>query len=245
MLVIVLPAFNEEDGIARLLGSIRQTMTVSRLDYRVLVVNDGSRDGTGSVARGAGAEMAVEVVDHEENRGLAAALATGLKVALGRAADDDVVVTMDADNSHPPDLIPSMMARLCRGVDVVIASRFVSGAQVVGVPPLRRLLSRGASVMLRCVFPTRGVKDFTSGYRAYRAGVLRDSVRRYGDRLVSEAGFSVMLDVLLKLRRQGVAFAEVPLVLRYDLKRGPSKMRVARTVVETLRLIARRRLGAW
>jgi dolichol-phosphate mannosyltransferase len=93
------------------------------------------------------------------------------------------------------------------------------------------------------VFPIHGVRDYTCGFRAYRCRLLREAFRRYGDDFVDRRGFECMVDILLKLHRLGATFAEVPLTLRYDRKGGASKMRVARTVADTLRLMLRRRLG--
>ncbi|MGH7785657.1 MAG: glycosyltransferase, partial [Candidatus Binatia bacterium] len=169
--------------------------------------------------------------------GLGAALRDGLGAALARAAADDVVVTMDADDTHAPDLIPAMLAQLDAGADVVIASRFVRGASVLGVPAGRRALSRAASWLLRLRRPTRGVRDYTCGYRAYRVSLLRAATAQYGDQLIAEAGFQCMLALLLRLRAMRARFAEVPLVLHYDRKRGVSKMDVARTVRDSLRLL--------
>jgi len=87
------------------------------------------------------------------------------------------------------------------------------------------------------------VRDFTSGYRAYRAGVVRQAFETYGGEFVAESGFSCMVDILLKLRRLGAIITEVPLVLRYDMKYGVSKMLVIRTIRDTLALLASRRLG--
>jgi dolichol-phosphate mannosyltransferase len=95
-------------------------------------------------------------------------------------------------------------------------------------------------MFFRLLFPTPGVKDFTCGYRAYRASALQHAADQYGDKLFEFEGFQCMVDLLLKLRASGARFAEVPMILRYDLKRGASKMRVARTVARTLELAARR-----
>ena len=115
--------------------------------------------------------------------------------------------------------------------------------QLRGVPWHRNALSLGASVLFRALFPTRGVRDYTSGYRAYRGQVLRDAFARYGDAFVDQEGFQCMVDILLKLREMDVIFNEVPLILRYDNKEGASKMNVWRTTRNTLGLLARRRLG--
>jgi dolichol-phosphate mannosyltransferase len=136
-----------------------------------------------------------------------------------------------------------MVRRIREGNDVVIASRFQPGAQVRGVPFYRRVLSRSSSLVFRMAFPTPGVRDFTSGYRAYRAGVVKQAFDTYGGEFVAESGFSCMVDILLKLRRIGAIMGEVPLVLRYDMKYGVSKMMVVRTVIDSLQLLVSRRLG--
>ena len=126
----------------------------------------------------------------------------------------------------------------------MIASRFQPGAEVVGVPASRKLYSDRASAgCSRSLFPIRGVRDYTCGYRAYRADALRQATDKYGDELITETGFSCMADVLLKLRRLPLTMSEVPLELRYDRRGAGSKMRVLRTIRQTLLLIFRRRLG--
>ena len=243
MILIVLPAYNEAAGLPPLLNEIRQCMTESRLDYKVVVVDDGSSDGTWDAIVRHAREMPVVPVRHEVNRGLAEALRSGLQVALAEAAPTDVIVTMDADNTHAPGLVMRMLGLIREGHDVVIGSRYVPGARVVGVPFHRRLLSYNASLLMRAVFPIEGVRDYTCGFRAYRASILQKAFARYSEQLISQKGFSCMVDILLKLRTLDPIMTEVPLVLRYDLKHGMSKMRAARTIVDTLVLMARNLRG--
>jgi dolichol-phosphate mannosyltransferase len=210
----------------------------------VIVVDDGSSDGTAEAARGQGPEgLRVRVVSHEGNRGLNEAMRTGLLAALEEARGDDIVVTMDADDTHAPGLISRMTMLIEEGNDVVVASRYAPGGRVLGVPRGRRLLSHGASTLFRLVYPVEGVRDYTCGYRAYRAGLLRQAFARWGRDFVSESGFSCMVDILLKLDRLGAVITEAPLVLRYDRKPGKSKMDVRRTVLQTLKLLGRHRFG--
>jgi dolichol-phosphate mannosyltransferase len=243
MVIITLPAYNEEESLPLLLERVVESMEEGDTEYRVIVVNDGSTDGTAAVTDELKGRMPLERIDHDANRGLGEAVRTGLLHALGLADDRDIIVTMDSDNTHTPGLIPGMVRGIREGNDVVIASRFRPGAHIMGVPLYRRALSRAGSWCFRIVFPTRNVRDFTSGYRAYRAGMLRRAFELYGRQFVTESGFSCMVDILLKLRSTGAIMTELPLVLRYDYKYGVSKMLVLRTVFDTLKLLVARRLG--
>lgn len=241
--VVMLPAYNEEAALGPLLDRIGLALTESGLDYHIIVVDDGSSDNTARVASQATFRLPLTLVEHPQNRGLAAALRTGFEAATARARENDVIVTMDADNTHPPGLMLRMLGQIQEGCDVVIASRFQQGAQVLGVPLDRVMLSVAARWMFKVVFPIRSVRDYTCGYRAYRASVLQSAIQDYGDDFVSEQGFSCMVDVLLKLRKRGLVMGEVPMILRYDQKGGASKMRVFRTVRQTLSLMLKRRIG--
>jgi dolichol-phosphate mannosyltransferase len=243
MVIITLPAYNEAEALPALLLRVKEAMEEAGFDYRVIVVNDGSSDGTGAAVDALRGELPVERIDHEQNRGLGEAVRTGLLHALKQADDRDVIVTMDSDNTHTPGLIAGMVYGIREGNDVMIASRFRPGARIMGVPLYRRVLSVLASWSFRIAFPTPNVRDFTSGYRAYRAGLLRQAFETYGDSFVSQTGFSCMVDILLKLRKLGAIASERPLVLRYDFKYGISKMHVLRTMLDTASLLVRRRLG--
>lgn len=244
---VTLPAFNEAEAIGPLLTSLHERISAAGLRHEIAVVDDGSSDATAEIVSRASFSMPVRLVQHEQNQGLAAALRTGLIDAVRHAEPGDIVVTMDSDNTHPAGLIPRMLSLVDEGHDVVIASRFQPGSRVIGVPIDRVLLSVAARWVFKVVLPIRGVRDYTCGFRAYRVAPLAAAIDLYGDRFVSEKGFSCMVDVLLKLRGirldgKRLVMGEAPMVLRYDQKGGASKMRVLRTVGQTLSLVARRRL---
>ncbi|WP_235033507.1 glycosyltransferase [Rubripirellula obstinata] len=240
---MALPAYNEEEALPELLERIGEAFADSNLPYEVIVVDDGSKDDTAKIVSQMSFQMPIHLVQHEVNQGLGVTLRDGLREAVDRAGERDIIVTMDADNTHPPGLINRMVTLVHEGCDVVIASRFQPGARVVGVPIERHFLSVGARALFTLLFPTRGVRDYTSGYRAYKASVIRQGFAEHGDDFVGETGFSCMADVLLKLRKQGVLFGEAPLRLRYDQKGGASKMQVFKTMWLTLKLLGRHRVG--
>ena len=226
-ITVVLPAYNEEQDLPPLLERIGSALAAAQCTYRILIVDDGSRDRTVELVLAAQRRLPITLVKHPRNMGLGAAIRTGLSEA---AKDDGVVITMDADNSQDPALIPTMVNRIEEGYDVVIASRFQQGGQEVGVAPHRVVLSHGAGHVMRLAVRYPGVRDYSCGYRAYTAGILRALQKAYGQDFVHENGFACMFELLVKLKKIGARASEVPLVLRYDLKTGPSKMRVGRTL---------------
>jgi dolichol-phosphate mannosyltransferase len=240
---IVLPAFNEELRIGKLLDRIDKVMFDDFLDYSVIVVDDGSTDRTAEIIKQYIGKIPVIYQEHKINVGLGGTIRDGLHTAMSMATEHDIIVTMDSDDTHTPGLILRMVHMIREGYDVIIASRYQHEARVVGVPLVRRLLSSVASLILRCLFPIRGVKDYTCGYRAYRAVVLQHAHKHYGARLFDQDGFQCMVDILLKLRPMHLIFGEVPFVLRYDCKEGGTKMKIGATIKKTLVLILKRRLG--
>jgi len=241
---IVLPAYNEERSLEPLLARIEDAMADTQLPFQVVVVDDGSTDGTVEVALDAAQRIPLRVEQHAVNEGLGAAIRDGLLRSCELADPRDVLITLDADNTHTPELILRMVRAVREGHDVVIASRFRPGSRIRGVSVMRRVFSLGASLLLRLLFPIQGVRDYTSGYRAYRAEVIQTSVKESGPEFFDQDGFQVMVDILLKLRRnRDLVFGEVPLILRYDMKDGSSKMDVGQTLKSTLSLVARRRIG--
>lgn len=239
MFYILLPAYNEERDIRQLLQRIQDAMrSFNYPNYTVFVVNDGSTDDTLRAVLECQQCMPIELLDHGVNKGLGQAMLTGLVRAREAMADDDILITMDADNTHDPCLIHQMVTRISAGADLVIASRYEQGGEEVGLSKARSLLSRGASHLLKIFFPIPGAKDFTCGYRAYRGSLVKRAFQVYGGHLVEERGFTCMAEILIKMGALRARVAEVPLVLRYDLKSGQSKMKVVRTILRYFVLIS-------
>jgi dolichol-phosphate mannosyltransferase len=240
---VVLPAYNEEQALPQLLARIGTTFQALANDYEIVIVDDGSSDNTQSIARDFSLQLPIHLVVHPVNAGLGATIRDGLLAAARLANSNDIIVALDCDNTHPPELIPRMIGLVNEGHDLVIASRFQRGSRTLGVPWNRVVLSYGARFLFRVMFPVKGVRDYTCGFRAYRASVVKEAFDEFGDRFVSESGFSSMVDILLKLRSKQLLICEVPLLLRYDQKGNESKMKVLRTIFRTFALMGRRRLG--
>lgn len=237
--ILTLPAYNEADNLRQLVEHAHEVFERGNLDGCVIIVNDGSSDATGDVAEKLAGEFSVRVITHPENRGLGRAILTGLRAAVEQMrSPDDMIVCMDADNTHSPEYIPLMGEKVWgEGYDIVIASRYQPGSKEVGVPPFRLLLSRGARFVFQAILRLPGVRDYTCGYRAYRAGLIRAALEIHGEKLIQREGFACTDELLVRLSKQTNRITEIPFILRYDQKRSRSKLPLFKTIWETLKLL--------
>jgi dolichol-phosphate mannosyltransferase len=238
--LIGIPAYNEEAGIVNVLQSIKRYKMVSRYNVQVLVVDDGSSDRTAEIVQDyAERHTYISLLKHPENKGLGEAIKTILDYAINKLEDEDVLVTMDADNTHNPFLIESMVEKLSNSdLDLVVASRFTDGGCEIGLGALRKLYSRGAMLFFKIFFPIKGLNDYSSGFRAYKIATLKKALAKWGQ-LVTTNGFDCMAEIAAKFSQMGIKAAEVPLVLNYDQKEGESKMQVGKTIKGYFSLLAK------
>ena len=235
----VVPAFDERANVPFLLHSIAGLARFLRRDVSVLLVDDGSSDGTAEAAEATAApldEIRLRVIRHPVNQGPGAAFRTGIRAALETAGDDDVIVTIEADNTSDVMIVPKMLDRAERGADLVLATVYGAG-RIVGAPLVRRVLSSGANSLVKLRFGLFGLSTYSSFFRLHRASLLRRAAGAYGTELITEPGFVCMVEMLVKLRRVGARVDEVPMLLDARVRRGASKMRVLRTVRTYLRIL--------
>jgi len=236
MNVFVVPAYNEEGNLPRLISDLE-----SRPDLwsggRVLIVDDGSHDDTAAVAERYDGPLPLEVIRMGVNQGPGRAFDRGFRRALECVPDDGMIVTLEADTTSDLDALAGMLSRAHQGADVVLASHH-AGGQLVNVGAHRRFLSRAASYAVQ---RTAGMRASTvsSFFRVYRASVLRDAYERHGDDLIREGGFACKAEILIKLDRMGARVAEVPVALDWSRREGASKLRVLPTVGGYARLMMR------
>ena len=237
-IMIVLPLYNEVAVLANLLDDIAYVMTRYKFyDYEVIAVDDGSTDYSADILKDKEKAMPLKILRHDMNLGFGITLRDGLAECAKSCKNRDIIISLDGDFTHKPSLIPKMVRRLQQGYDVIIASRYQNKSRVVGVPAIRRFLSLIASCLFRLLFPISGVRDYTCNYRAYRGKLIINAFNKYNQRFVDERGFQATADILFKLRKMGLKFSEVPLILRYDHKKGKSKMNLIGTVWNTFILV--------
>ncbi|RMF96076.1 MAG: glycosyltransferase family 2 protein [Candidatus Schekmanbacteria bacterium] len=241
MIWIILPSYNEEEALPILLEKIKETSKGFEDDYKVVVVDDGSSDNTQAILENFKKKIPLEIIRHTKNLGLGKALFNGIKKVVVEASNGDVVITLDADNTHPPTLFKEMITKLREeNNQIVIASRYEKGGEEVGLSLFRKILSRSASIIIKAGFDVGNAKDCTCGFRAYDAGILKKGLEIYGDKLIEESSFVCMAELLVKLSHIGAKVSEVPLILRYDLKKGSSKMKYIYTIWRYFNLVIRK-----
>ena len=213
--LVLVPTYDEAENIR---GAVRRVLAaVPQAD--VLVLDDASPDGTGRIADDIAAADARVGVEHRRGKeGLGAAYVAGFRIGLERGYD--VMVEIDADGSHPAEVLPTMLAALASdpSVGLVVGSRWVPGGSVVNWPRRRELLSRGGNLYARTALRIP-VKDATAGFRAYRSDVVRgmdlDSI--------SSRGYFFQVDMTLRTLDAGHRVVEVPIEFR-EREAGESKM---------------------
>jgi len=234
---LVVLAYNEEAGIGQHLAAIRD---LGLPELEIIVVDDGSTDGTESIVRHLKETMSLELLSHEVNRGVAAAFDTGLRHAAAISRPADLIITIEGDGTNGLDALRPIIELLSGGCDVVCGSRYVPGGGYAGFPLTRRIFSVGANLVMRVYCHLPPVKDYTLFYRGYRAEILQEAFRRYGRRFIEAKGFFANIEILVKLSRlRPLRAAETPVVYNYGAKRSRSKMRVWRNLAEYLRFFLR------
>jgi dolichol-phosphate mannosyltransferase len=223
--LVVIPTYNESENIERILRRIHECLP----EAGILVVDDGSPDGTGDLVKSAASELPdVHLLARTEKSGLGSAYRAGFAWGLERGYD--ACIEMDADFSHDPAALPAVVAPLSDGFDVSIGSRYVDGGTIPNWAWHRELLSRGGNRYATAVL-NLGVADATAGFRAYSAGILRqlDLTR------IRAEGYGFQIEMTYRARQHGAAITEVPISF-VDREAGESKMSSI-IVIEALGLV--------
>jgi dolichol-phosphate mannosyltransferase len=230
---LFLPTYNEAENLEAIVrataGKLEQAAPA---DWRLLVVDDNSPDGTGAIAdRLAGELSAVEVLHREGKEGLGPAYLAGFDYALNR--DAEWVIVMDADFSHDPEHLPAMIAA-AKEADLVLGSRYVEGGSIENWPPLRRVLSRSGSLYARLMLGVK-VRDLTAGFRCVHRRVL-ESVE---PSTLRSQGYVFNIELTYRALLAGFSVKEIPIRFQ-DRQEGDSKMSLP-IAIEALRLVPKLR----
>lgn len=232
MKYVFLPAYNEEKALPRLIEKFDREFKLLGEPYKIVVLDDGSADGTAKIAQDLTSRYPLELLRHVKNQGLGQTIKDGIFHVAKLSAPGDLIITMDCDDTHDPKYLSAAFKKIAEGYDLVILSRYQKGGGEEGLSFFRSFLSRGAGTFLKIFFPIRGVSEYSCGYRVYRAEALQKMVRVFGPHFIelTHLGFVALPEILIKLRMLGFRIGEVPFRLQYGQKPGKSKMNFPKTI---------------
>lgn len=228
-IVIIIPTYNEVENIEVLVEKI---LALKLHNSKIIIVDDNSPDGTGKLADSLAKrhQGKITVIHRPGKLGLGTAHTDGFKIAASYVAK--VIITMDADLSHEPSVIPQMLNKL-KSSDLVIGSRYVEGGGIVGFPLWRLALSSIAQALCRFLLRIK-VHDSTSAYRAYK----KDALKKIRPETIKSDGYSYLIEVVYRAQKERLRVFEIPIIFKAREK-GKSKVsqaEIAKALATVFRL---------
>ena len=223
---IIIPTYNERENIKELIPYIDSVLKENNItDYEIIIVDDNSPDGTADEAKKLSEKYPVKVIVRKNEKGLASAVIEGIKHASG-----NFCVVMDADFQHPPEVIPKLVNKLKEGYELVIASRYIEGGKIEKWNPVRKLISKTATILAYILFPQlKNIHDIMSGFFAFKT----ELVKRNLDKL-NPLGYKILLEILIKCDIEKIC--EIPYTFK-ERKYGKSKLGIKNIVYYVIHLI--------
>jgi dolichol-phosphate mannosyltransferase len=235
----VVPVLNEEPNVPRLVVRLREALA-PHAPCRILFVDDGSADGTVAAVKSQGPP--IEVIAHPRNLGPGAAFRTGFTEVLKTLQPEDLVLTLEGDGTSDLAVLPRMLGRIRNEEDdIVLASCYLFGGGIKGTSFHRVGLSHIANGLVKQTLGLSGLATLSSFFRLYQGRTLLRLKAAFGGRLFESNGFESQIEILHLAAKLGLRISEVPMVLDGSQRLGKSKMKILRTSMAYLRLIARYR----
>ena len=235
MLYILLPAYNEEKNISKIfikIAKIKKKIS----PFKVVLVDDCSKDNTQKLMKKNYGFKLIHI-KHKQNKGLSITLETGFNFIKKKIEKNDVIITLDSDDTHPVEIIPKMIREINSGFQLVIASRFVAGSKINGLSNFRKIMSIGAKFLFKTFYPYKNLGDYTCNYRCYSSLLIKEVLKK--KKFFKNEDFNIAAKILIFLikKKNNLKLKEIPFTLNYQRKVGQSKMNIIKTIFLTLRLI--------
>lgn len=231
---ILIPVLNEAGNLPQLLKDLQVLSTTlqKEFDTHVILVDDGSQDGTCELAKSLSTEVGLRLTSlrHEINQGPGKAFATGFSYLASFLKDNDLVLTMEGDNTSRIELVKQMLVRLAEGFDVVFASPYMYGGKIINTSTYRVFLSSMANLFIKELLGIHGILTVSSFFRLYRVPALKRLQAVYGPGIVERSGFECMVEMTMKMINLQLTISEVPLVLDTSARIGKSRMKIVKTI---------------
>jgi dolichol-phosphate mannosyltransferase len=234
LIKIIFSALNEEGNLKKFLTNISQEMQLLQREFQIIACLDGSSDDSEKILRDYAEFAPVKILPLKNTRGLGLAYKRLFLDVVKNSADDDLVISLDADNTHDPQQMSEMIKHFeAQELDVLVASRFFKVSVVDDFPLHRKFISKSTSLILQNLFPIKKIsgeklQDYTSGYRVYKVEKLKKLYAGRKENFITEPEFTYTCEFLIKLSQLGCKIDELPISYDYGKKIGKSKLRILR-----------------
>jgi dolichol-phosphate mannosyltransferase len=229
---VLIPVYNEAGNILRLLEALSTFCRQLEKSFkiRVVLIDDGSRDQTSVLAKQSTGDLDLVILQHEKNLGPGRAFGTGFRYVAEHCTDDDLVLTMEGDNTSRIELIKQMLYRLEEGFDVILASPYLYGGRIENTSVYRIFLSSMANLFIKELLGIHGISTVSSFFRLYRARSLKRLQSHYGAEIIERNGFECMTEMVMKMVFLQMKISEIAMVLDTKARAGKSKMKIMKTI---------------
>jgi dolichol-phosphate mannosyltransferase len=230
---ILVPVFNEELNIPELVNSWRKiSKELNNFEFFFILVDDGSTDKTAQVALEISSDLNLKLLQHKNNKGPGYAFGTGFEYLATIVTAEDIIVTIEGDNTSMTETLKIMLGRIMReNVDVSLASPLSYGGAIKNTNWYKTLLAHISSALTKIFLDIRGINTFTSFFRAYQGHVILQLQKAYGLRILEFSGFECMVELLKKIVMFEFSISEVPMKLDTSLRKGKSKLKIIKTAI--------------
>lgn len=232
MIKIILSALNEAQNLTDLLPKINLALLNLKREYQIVLCLDGTNDNSYQVINDLKKTAPIYVLDSKNQLGLGVAFKRLFLDVIKNSHDNDIIISLDADNTHDPGQFTQIIQHFEQyNLDLLVVSRFCRNSIVTGFPLYRRMISRATSIALQIIFAVKkldnkNLKDYSSGYRAYKVKALKDLYIKYGENFIVEKDFIYTCEILIKLAKIGKKLDEISLNYDYAKKIGASKLKI-------------------
>jgi dolichol-phosphate mannosyltransferase len=236
MIYFLIPVLNEEENVESLISSLDSISKDIKENYRILFVNDGSDDGTSQIILNKMESFPIEMLENSVNEGPGPSFEKGFKHFIEIANKEDIVVTIEGDNTGDLSVLSKMLSEIRNGKDFALASCYAKGGKLNNLSFERKFFSKAANYLCMILFRIPGARTYSSFYRAFSQPTISQVYSKFEHSVITERGFVCMVELLIKLHKSGFTFAEVPATLFFDKRKGTSKLKINSTVKSYLRL---------
>jgi dolichol-phosphate mannosyltransferase len=243
LIKIIICAYNEEQNLQKLLTDLTQQLELLQREFEIIFCLDGTNDNSKTIISIFSQKYKITILPESNKRGLGIAYKKIFKYLLENSLEEDLIISLDADNTHNPKQISSMIEYFEENkLELLIASRFFEKSYISSFPIYRQLISKSTSLILKNLFNIKNINqqdvmDYTSGYRIYSHKILKKLYEKYQDNFICEPEFTYTCEILIKISKLTNQIGEIAIHYDYHKKIGKSKMRIVQNLIRLIAMI--------